>query len=480
MTEHRRRRIIYNDDGDTRYNAGQNGPEAFLADRFDWCKGAQVDSYFWCVGNGEEPAWGKPDPLALGDAEAVIAGAARDAGMEIFASLRMNDVHDGAAEKLTYPLKVERPDLLLGPKRTYPVGSVMYFHWSALDYAREEVRRHRLEHIEKICSNYDWDGLELDFCRHMLYFKLGQAHEHLDTMTAFVGDVRALLDQIAERRGRPYLLAVRVPDTIEHARRIGLDIEQWLSRGCVDLLIGGAGYCPYSARFSEFVALGHRFDVPVYPCINGSVASPSNTGDEINRERLRAMASNLWYEGADGIYIFNLFVSVDEMESEAPGVYMVLNEIGEPGTLSSLDKLYQPECLRQWAHVQYTAPPFPLPVRVIDCAPVPLKIGDPLERAARQGRLQRMTLRLRVTDILDEENIAVQINDKCVEVRRAGTESLERIGVFTTGGGTWFEGKVDAPPLKYGDNTVRVVPSAGCWGKDTTAVQDIQLLVRYR
>lgn len=123
------------------------------------------------------------------------------------------------------------------------------------------------------------------------------------------------------------------------------------------------------------------------------------------------------------------------------------------------------------------APPCPLPARLVDCVPIPLKIGDPLEGAAREGRLCELTLLVRLTDILDEESIEVRINGVPVSVRPAGKEEGQRnvMGVMTSIGGTWFEGKVGAPPLRRGVNTVRVLPSTGCWVKDTTAVEEALL-----
>lgn len=60
----RRRRIIYNDDGDARYKGYYGGPPKDVADflrrRFDWTRDTQVDSYFWCIGDGQEPPWGQP------------------------------------------------------------------------------------------------------------------------------------------------------------------------------------------------------------------------------------------------------------------------------------------------------------------------------------------------------------------------------------------------------------------------------------
>ena len=114
----RRRRLIVNDDGAPQYAASNpragEGVEGFLSARFQPCVGTQVDSYFWCVADGQDPPFGTRGHPSIGDADAVIIGAARAAGMEIFASLRMNDTHDAFEPKLTYPLKVRRPDLLLG------------------------------------------------------------------------------------------------------------------------------------------------------------------------------------------------------------------------------------------------------------------------------------------------------------------------------------------------------------------------------
>jgi hypothetical protein len=55
----RRRRIIYNDDGDARYQ-GYYGPPPkdvaeFLGRRFNWARETQVNSYFWCIGDGQDP-----------------------------------------------------------------------------------------------------------------------------------------------------------------------------------------------------------------------------------------------------------------------------------------------------------------------------------------------------------------------------------------------------------------------------------------
>jgi len=59
-------RLIVNDDGDAQYpqvNAGAaEGAEGFLSARFASTVGTKVDAYFFCVGNGEIPPWGRRQP----------------------------------------------------------------------------------------------------------------------------------------------------------------------------------------------------------------------------------------------------------------------------------------------------------------------------------------------------------------------------------------------------------------------------------
>ena len=157
---------------------------------------------------------------------------------------------------------MERPDLLLGATKDHAQDAVMRAFWSGFDYAKEEVRRHFLEFIRTYCRQYDYDGLELDYFRHPLFFKLGEAQQNLDTMTAFVRKVRRILREIGQERGRPYLLAIRVPDTPAMARRTGLDVEQWMKEGLLDLLIVGGGYMPLCRPFRVIHRSGPSIRAP--------------------------------------------------------------------------------------------------------------------------------------------------------------------------------------------------------------------------
>ncbi len=129
-------------------------------------------------------------------------------------------------------------------------------------------------------------------------------------MTAFVRDARAVLDEAAKRRGHPLWLVARVSVTPERALAIGLDVEAWLKMGWLDAVIDGPGLSFASYPLERWVALAHRHGVPLY----GSLTRQAR--GEVPRygspETLRAAIATLWHKGADGLYLFNLYLR-DEM-----------------------------------------------------------------------------------------------------------------------------------------------------------------------
>lgn len=109
-------------------------------------------------------------------------------------------------------------------------GWVLSETWTGFNYACPEVCQSRLADIECLCKNSDCDGIDLDFFRVPLYFKIGEGHkqENRDIMTQLVHDIRQLIDGYGRARGRPYLLSPRFPKTPAQALSIGLDVEAWL------------------------------------------------------------------------------------------------------------------------------------------------------------------------------------------------------------------------------------------------------------
>jgi len=240
----------------------------------------------------------------LPDPTNAVAEFGREHGIEIFGSFRMNNCHDAYGMpfgKLVYPLKVKHPEILIGKEnqRGGVHDGLEPAMWSGLDYAFEKVREDRLHWIEHTAMRYDMDGVDMNFFRMPWVFKPGEEEKNMPLMTEFMRQAHHRVDAASRHLGRPVLLGARVPGTIETCNHIGFDIEAWLKEGLIDRPLIGDGYVYYSTPAEELVALGHRYGVPVYPCIN----CPSNF--VLDGYNLRAAASNLWWAGADGIYLWN-------------------------------------------------------------------------------------------------------------------------------------------------------------------------------
>jgi len=351
---HRTRRIIMNNDGNDAWRHQPGEPktvEHFLSKRTAPLVGSHVDAIFYCTGvfdiythrsdeselrvHGDRGAddWA-PALIALGrDTLQITTDFGHQHGMEVFWSMRMNDTHDSGNPRLFAQWKAEHPQFLMGRREDkFPYGAG---RWSAVNYAIPEVRDKIFRILRDVCARYDVDGVELDFFRHPLYFKpqmTGEpvTQEHCDMMTGLLGRLRQLTDGVGASRGRPMLIAARVPDSVGYAKAIGLDLIRWLEHDLLDIIVG-SGYF-HLEPWENLVALGKRCDVPVYACLSASrIEDPSNPEREGDIEVWRGEAMRAWDAGVSGIYTFNRFNPHD----------LIFRELGDPDLLRGLKRKYE-------------------------------------------------------------------------------------------------------------------------------------------
>lgn len=226
-------------------------------------------------------------------------------GREFFWGMRMNDTHDQGYAGVFRPdnrFKKEHPDVLFGEQVKY--GAV-----TAVDYLDQRVREFAIAYILDVVDRYDIDGIFLDFFRHPIFFRsnahgLPASEDEIAAMNSFLRELNTKLNHRRIASGKYYLLAVRVPDSLEYCLAVGLDLETWLSEGLADIMVT-AGYFQlneweYSAR------LGHKYGVPVYPSLD-----ESRVKMELARHKRNCLKGfygrvlNVWDSGSDGICIFN-------------------------------------------------------------------------------------------------------------------------------------------------------------------------------
>ncbi|MCF7849681.1 MAG: hypothetical protein K9M45_12590 [Kiritimatiellales bacterium] len=360
MAQRPRRIILNNDGGEAHYFPRDQEPTAenFLALRTSPLAGSQVDSVFYCsISSGfsyfthhtevgsplikDNPL--RPDRRNISsvlyqqgtDPLRAVLDWCHANGRECFWSMRMNDTHDGVhtpetPHHLFPPLKSEHPEYLLGTLEQPP----QYGKWTSVDYGLPVIRDLAFRYIEEVCRNYDVDGVELDFFRHLAYFRstaAGQAAapEEREAMTQLIRCIRAMVDREGRRRGRPILLAVRVPDAPDYCHWLGLDLETWLKEDLLDLVTGG-GY--FRLRpWKDLVKLGHKHGVQVCAGLSESRVKGETSSPARNSvEGYRARALSAWQAGIDSIYLFNYFHPEGEM----------LRELGDPALLESRSRVH--------------------------------------------------------------------------------------------------------------------------------------------
>ena len=416
--KHRKRRLIYNDDAYQQTNQSSRkhwynvtDEQSFIDARTTPTFDTHVDTYVWCVGNGCDPPWGPvwgpkhrgPVWPVLGSSQRatdLIVEACHAQQMEIWGSLRMNDLHDHELdmEETNDPLKAEHPEYLIGKSddRNLPEEQIERMLRTAFNFERPEVREYRLDFIRRNAAAHDFDGYELDFSRWIWNFPLGRERELAPLMTDFVRSVRSELNAIARQRNRPYTLVVRVMDSIESSLLLGQDIETWLSQGLVDVLVVGMGLMPFTFNLEGWKAVGERYGVSVYPSF--CARPPLRWCPEIAaqpyawQEYIRGAAAWWWHEGVNGIYLFNIFTHVDVRGLDSKRVHAPLKEIGDPAEIAGKNKLYGIEPLAVAGMFSQASEIAPLPIPLdIHERRLPLKMGPDANDPAAHFRIHALT-----------------------------------------------------------------------------------------
>lgn len=141
-----------------------------------------------------------------------------------------------------------------------------------------------------------------------------------ERMTTFVREVRKLLDDAGQRKGRRLGLSARI-DWKKYPLW-GCDIETWLKDGLLDYLVvgqyGAGGYefdlTPFvkmargsgcAVLFGEEATLtGHDLTAEEDRLVAAGKMKPPS-GTVVSREQYEARAARWYAEGADGLHLFN-------------------------------------------------------------------------------------------------------------------------------------------------------------------------------
>ena len=185
----------------------------------------------------------------------------RPRDIELIAKIRMSDTHHkrlAPDDPRSPQFALDHPEFVI----RQPDGRQ---NETALDYSHPEVRAHRLAIMRELAEEYEIDGIELNSIRCAKHFPRNQGYEKAPIMTAFVSEIRQMLDGAARKRNRGRLvLGVRVPEGLR---------ECWLAwtprPGCrrVGSTIWSSPHLMSVTRKSPFTSLLGSSTEPVATCL---------------------------------------------------------------------------------------------------------------------------------------------------------------------------------------------------------------------
>ena len=502
----RPRRIVYNDDGC--HGVSGKTAEDWLACRVKQVTNTQVDTICYCTGGGgvfwsHQPkvgevlgAWVEEKHLPYvkqmrdilialkkqgTDPLKVVIDHGHKNNMEVFWSYRMNNPECSYVSWGLSKRKREHPEYIMGRKgdwEKYPQTNAKAW-WTLSDYEQPEVRDHIVRIFEDVCQRYDIDGIELDFIRHPMFFRPsleGKPVEprHVAMMTDMVRRIRAVAGRESMKRGRPILVTVRAPLSVESCMYIGLDIRAYLEEDLMDIMIAGQDYIQMAVASSlkDMVDLGHKYRVPVY-----ALLVPPKPYDRYRYDNRAwwAAAMNRFYWGADGIYIFNLFpAKPDELFSQ----------LGSVESLKGRDKVYAIDNPAREAVLGtfklVMVGPNRLPITVVPKKYVTAKlpVGEDIIANTPAGKTVSTLLRLRLagmikSDAAQGDTIDVRFNGQPLTV----TGPVKPL--TATPSSAWFHIKTDPKLVKAGYNTIAVRLETARSNAPSIVLDGLDLVVSY-
>jgi len=420
----RRRRVVVNCDASHYVDMFVEDPVASVDDVFTLADepGSHIDSFWWSWGQGQAAPY-PSELLPLYDrdkyrrwiAEGIDVAqlyleATNRRGLEAFFSYRFNASDSDLGPQAKVPIKTEHPEWTIKPWKDHPALDQV----TLLNFEFEGVREYKLQVLREAAEKYDFDGIELDLQRTPIYFPAGHQWENHEILTGFMREVRAMLQEIAHRRGRPYLLAVRIGYDIEGCHFDGIDIETWAQEQLVDIF--ALGNRSLEADVYAFRRITAGTHIKLYPVIDDHHAADGYSYPPI--EIFRGACSNWYRQGADGVQTFNFSCSPDTIhpQQQYEVQCQAYQEMGDAAALQDKDKVFV-VCRRGGGHGDPVVPnpedwytprhmygytnmlaPLPMALDRHGRADTMLKlfVGDDLSGAA--NRIEGLTLRLLLHD----------------------------------------------------------------------------------
>lgn len=296
-----------------------NIPEDKLIDWLFYCvdkKGVKADAIFWevhCFMEQELPCYNceifrKFQAKGI-DVMKRIIDECHKRGIKAYCNHRISEV------ELTLPdrneLKQKHKDWVI--KTWWQEGL-----WNL---ASSDLQKFKLDYITKIMSKYAFDGICIDFLRHLPCLPVGKQWEMRECVTEFMSKLKNNMNKLDRR----VEVGAKLPENGKACHEDGFDVEVWAKNNLVDFVVGGSRTVNPDINWYKSITQGTN--TLVYACWDAwhlADAHHNQTSDFY-----RGMLSNWVSKGADGIVAFNFAPAPSEELSKLLPPEEIINCLGK-------------------------------------------------------------------------------------------------------------------------------------------------------
>ena len=400
----------------------------------------------------------------------IMVATLRRRGRSVIAGMRTNDCYGHPALRTRW--QKAHADCLVRLPLAPTQDPVLPF----FDYGIEEVRAHRLAIAEEILDRYDVDGLQLDFIRGLPVLS---SPAQADRLTGFVRQVRSAVDRAATARGRKLTLGAILPWDMRTLDDHGIDHARWIGDALLDYVIASErSYADCNLRIEPWTKMVEGTDCAVYGSIFGDLADGTvrSGGDRlpdrafVTMPQIRACATNLYHQGADGVAFYNFYQELHEDK------FPRLGGLRDPEALRTEPRHYVSCREPRYAGKQWLR---------LEIGPRP----DPNERWTFRFYLgealgdRSATLAFKAIDMTLDDELVVDVNGAELPAERWSLpdpiESMRTLSAVTMRAGDLmiWRAATGTPPLRVGANEIgfrRIRTSAM---EQVVAIAEIEVLV---
>ena len=281
-------------------------PEDKLIEWLFYCvdkKGVKVDAIFWeghCFIEHELPCYNFPTYKKFQDRGINIMERIIDEchkrGIKAYCNHRFSEV-ELDLESGRNEFKQKHKDWII--KTWWQEGL-----WNL---ASPELQNFKLDYITKIMNKYSFDGICIDFLRHLPCLPVGKQWEHRECATEFM---RKLKDNMG-KLDRQVKVGAKLPENKDSCHNDGFDVEKWAKNNLVDFVIGGSR--TINPDIDWYKKITENTNTEVYACWD-----PYHVAD-----------AHWIYKGSDGVVAFNFSPAPHEELAKLLPPEEILNCLGQ-------------------------------------------------------------------------------------------------------------------------------------------------------